>query len=165
MSGILETFKLKKHLNLTVKMEKTEFVNFLESKVKPNKLFFFDIFDGEQKEYYGTVNKDDFWLRIGAKSITEGSFASANGKMKSHLDKTELSIKIIGWNWFILLWFLVMSLIICLALNDIIKGNSYGILIVFGPIFLIFYLIGFYKIRNGVKSFELQLMNELKKIS
>ena len=164
MSRILETFGLKKHLNLTVKMEKSEFINFLESKVKPNRLFFFDIFDVKQKEYYGTVNKEDFWLRIGTKSITGGSFANADGKMKSHLDKTELNIKIIGWNWFIILWFLVMSLIFGLALNDIIKDNSYGILIVFGPIFLIFYLIGIYKIRSGVKKFERQLMTQLEKL-
>ena len=56
MSGLLETFGLKKHLNLTLKMEKTEFIKFLEQKVKPNRLFFFDIFDSEQKEFYGKIN-------------------------------------------------------------------------------------------------------------
>ena len=164
MSSILETFGLKKHLNLTVKMEKSEFTQSLEQKVKPNRLFFFDVFDSEQKEFYGNVNKDNFWLRVGAKSITGGSFASANGKMKNYSDKTELNINIIGWNWFILLWFFCISLIFALVLNDVLKTNSVGLLVVFGPVFLIFYLVGILKIRNGVKRFEQFITSELMTI-
>ena len=164
MSGILETFGLKKNLNLTIKIKKSEFSEFLEQKVKPNRLFFFDIFDSEQKEFYGNVNQENFWLRIGAKSISGGSFASAQGKIKSYSDKTELDIKITGWNWFILLWFLSISLIFGLVFNDAIRNDSFGILIVFGPIFLVFYLVGIIKIRNGVKGFERFITSELKSI-
>jgi hypothetical protein len=164
MKRILETFGLKKHLNLTLKMEKSEFIKALELKVKPNRLFFFDVFDSEQKEFYGNVNKENFWLRIGTKSITGGSFASVNGQMKSSSDETELNIKITGWNWFILLWFLGISLIFGLAFYDAIKTNSFGILVVFGPMFLIFYLVGIIKIRNGVKRCERFLTSELNTI-
>ena len=161
MSGILETFGLTKNLKLTVDMEKSKFIEFLQKKIKPNSLFFFDIFDIKQKEFYGNVNEEFFWLRVGAKSIRGGSFANAHGKMKSYSNKTELNIKITGWNWFILLWFLGISLIFGLVLNDIIRTESFGILIVFGPIFLFFYLIGIIKIRNGVRKLERFLISEL----
>ncbi|WP_046758409.1 hypothetical protein [Kordia jejudonensis] len=160
MGSILETFGLKKNLNLTVKMEKSEFTQLLEQKVKPNRLFFFDIFDSQQKEFYGNVNKDSFWLRLGSKSITGGSFASANGKIKYCPKKTEMNISIIGWNWFILLWFLGISLIFGLVFIDALKKDSFGLLAIFGPVFLIFYLIGILKIRNGVKRFEKFITSE-----
>ena len=61
-----------------------------------------------------------------------------------------------------LLWFLVISLIVGMLINDAIQTNSWGTLPVFGPIFLIFYLFAILKIRQGVKRFELYLISELK---
>ena len=161
MNRILGTFGLQKHLNLTIKMEKSEFIKFLELKVKPNRLFFFDIFDSDQKEFYGNVNNEKFWLRKSDRFFPKSPFASAEGIIKSSSDKTELEIKLIGWNWFILLWFLVMTLIFGLGFNDAIRTNSYGILIVFGPIFVLFYLFGILKIRKGIKKLEHYLIYEL----
>ncbi len=162
MNRILETFGLKKQLNLTIKMDKSEFIKFLEPKVKPNRLFFFDIFDNEQKEFYGNVNNEKFWLRKSDRFFPKSPFARAEGIIKSSSDKTELEIKLIGWNWFILLWFLFMTLIFGLGFNDAIRTNSYGILIVFGPILLMFYLFGILKIRKGVKKLEHYLKSELE---
>ncbi|WP_179019147.1 hypothetical protein [Winogradskyella forsetii] len=161
MNRILETFGLKKHLNLTIKMDKSEFIKFLETKVKPNRIFFFDIFDNEQKEFYGNVNNEKFWLRKSDRFFPKSPFASAEGIIKSSSNKTELDIKLIGWNWFILFWFLFMTLIFGLGFNDAIRSNSYGILIVFGPILLMFYLFVILKIRKGVKKLEHYLKSEL----
>jgi len=163
MSGLLETFGLKKHLNLTLKMEKTEFIKFLEQKVKPNRLFFFDIFDSEQKEFYGKINSEKFWLRKKSQSLfPESPFASAEGKIKSSYDKTELEVKIIGWNWFVLFWLTGMTLVFGLSLNDIVRTESYGVLIFFLPVFLILYFLGTFKMRKGVKKLEHYIKTELK---
>ena len=163
MSGILETFGLKKHLNLTIKMEKAEFIKFLELKVKPNRLFFFDIFDSEQKEFYGKLSLEKFWLRKKSQSLfPESPFASAEGKIKSSSDKSELEVKIIGWNWFVIFWLLGMTLIFGLSLNDIIRTESYGVLIFFAPVFLILYSLGIFKMKKGVKKLEHHIITELK---
>lgn len=161
--GILETFGFTKILNLTVDKEKSKFIEFLQQKTKPNRLFFFDIFDQEQKEFYGKLNMEKFWLRKKSQSLfTESPFASAEGKIKSSSNKTELEIKLIGWNWFVLFWLLGMSLVFALALNDIIRTESYGVLIIFVPVYLILYSLGIFKIRKGVKKLEHYIITELK---
>jgi hypothetical protein len=43
MGRILEFFGFEKHFSLNLKTKKSEFIEFLEMKVKPNNLFFFDI--------------------------------------------------------------------------------------------------------------------------
>ncbi|AXP81748.1 hypothetical protein CJ739_2676 [Mariniflexile rhizosphaerae] len=161
--GILETFGFKKILNLTVDKEKSKFIEFLQQKTKPNRLFFFDIFDQEQKEFYGKLSMEKFWLRKKSQSLfPESPFASAEGKIKSSSNKTELEIKLIGWNWFVLFWLLGMSLVFALALNDIIRTESYGVLIIFVPVYLILYSLGIFKIRKGVKKLEHYIITELK---
>ncbi len=161
--GILETFGLTKTLNLTVDMEKSKFIEFLQQKVKPNRLFFFDIFDKEQKEFYGEFSAEKFWLRKKSQSLfPESPFASAEGIINDSSTETELEIKIIGWNWFVIFWFVCMTLVFGLNLNDIFRTESYGVLIFFGPIFLILYTLGIYKMRKGVKKLEHYLITELK---
>lgn len=163
MSGILETFGLKKHLNLTINMEKSEFINFLELKVKPNRLFFFDIFVGEQREFYGKIILEKFWLRKKSQSLfPESPFASAEGKIKSSCDKTMVEVKIIGWNWFVIFWLLGVTLVFALLLNEIIRTESYGVLLLFTPVFLIIYFLGLFNMRKGVKKLELYIITELK---
>ena len=160
---ILETFGFTKILNLTVDKEKSKFIEFLQQKTKPNRLFFFDIFDQEQKEFYGKLSMEKFWLRKKSQSLfPESPFASAEGKIKSSSNKTELEIKLIGWNWFVIFWLLGMSLVFGLALNDIIRTESYGVLIIFVPAFLILYSLGIFKIRKGLKKLEHYIITELK---
>lgn len=161
MSEILKTFGFKKHLNWKLESNKPDFIKKLESKVKPNRLFFFDIFDNEQKEFYGTINENEFWLRKADRFIPNCPWASANGIMKADSNGTKLELEIKGWNWFILLWFGILTIIVGLALTNAIKTNQFGILVVFGPIFLLFYLFALYKIRQGVKRFEKYLTTEL----
>ena len=163
MSGILDTFGLKKNLNLTVNIEKSEFIKFLESKVKPNRLIFLDFLDSEQKEFYGTISENDFWIRKADRFNPKSGFASASGIIKTESNKTILEIKIKGWNWFILLWLAFLTLMIGLILKTTIQNGSYGIFVVFGPLFLIFYFFAFYKMRQGVKRFKKFLTAELNK--
>lgn len=163
MSGILNTLGLTKNLKLTIDMDKSKFIEFLQKKVKPNSLFFFDIFDSESKDFYGYVNNEKFWLRNKSQSLfPESPFASAKGKINNSFTKTELEIKIIGWNWFIIFWLLAISLVFGLNLNDIIRTESFGVLIFFGPVFFLFYLLGIYKMRKGVKKLESQIIAEFK---
>ncbi|WP_299365914.1 hypothetical protein [Winogradskyella sp.] len=152
---------MKKHLNWTLKKNKSDFIKMLETKVKPNRLFFFDIFDSEQKEFYGIVNENDFWLRKSDRLIPNCPWASATGIMKTESNKTTIELKIKGWNWFIILWICFMTIIFGLALSDVIKTNQFGILVVFAPIFLMFYLFALFKMRQGVKRFEKYLKAEL----
>lgn len=160
---ILETFGFTKTLNLTIDMEKSKFIEFLQNKIKPNRLFFFDVFDQELKEFYGKLSMDKFWLRRKSPSLfPESPFASAKGKIINSSNKTEIEIKIIGWNWFLIFWLLAMSLVFALALSDIIRTESYGVIIIFVPMFLILYSLGIFKIRNGVKKLENYILNELK---
>lgn len=163
MGRILEFFGFEKHFSLNLKTKKSEFIEFLEMKVKPNNLFFFDIFDSN-KEFYGKVNESDFWLRKPSGFYSKFHFASASGIIDESTDGTQLKIKIIGWNWFVLLMLFVITLIVGLSVKDIIKTDQYGILIFFGPIFLFFYLIMIFQIRQGVKNFKNHLITELFKV-
>ena len=79
MSGILEDIGLKKHLHLTLKMDRSDFTKMLETKVNPNRLFLFDILDNEQKEFYGSINENNFWLRKADRFIPKNPFTSAFG--------------------------------------------------------------------------------------
>lgn len=45
---------------------------------------------------------------------------------------------------------------------DAIKTNSYGIMIVFGPIFLVFYLFAIFKMQQGVNRLKNYLLTELE---
>ncbi len=162
MSGILEIFGLKKHLNLTVNMEKSKFIESLKLKVKPNSLFFFDIFDSEQKEFYGKVSENDFWLRKADRLIPRSPFARAYGKTTDKKGKTEINIRIIGWHWFIILWFIGLTSFLSLIIVESITSNTLGLLIVFGPVFLFFYIYAFYKLRSGVKKLENYILTELE---
>jgi hypothetical protein len=162
MSRVLETFGLKKHLDLTIKMEKSEFIKFLELKVRPNRLFFFDLLDSEQKEFYGTINENNFWLRKADRFIPKCPWANATGLITGESNKTVLKLKIKGWNWFILVWLVLLTMMIGLIVNTTIQNGSYGIFVVFGPVFLILYLFAFFKMRQGVKRFKNYLTTELK---
>ena len=163
MTSFLETYGFKKSLNLTINKEKFEFIKFLEQKTKPNRLFFFDMFDSEQIVFYGTVSSENFWLRKKNKSLfPESPFANAEGIIKSSSNQTELEVKIIGWNWFSNLWLAVMTLVFGLTLSDILRTEFYGVLIIFIPIFLILYTSGIYEMRKGVKKLEHYLITELR---
>ena len=162
MSGILETLGLKKQLYLTINMEKSEFTKVLQSKLKPNRFFLFDILDGEKKEFYGKLGLDKFWIRKKSQKIfPESPFASARGKIKKTSNKTELEMIIIGWNWFVIFWLSGITLILGLTLNDIIRTKSYSILIILVPLFLILYSLGIYKMKKGVKKLQNHIINEL----
>src|SRR5690606_19797901 len=101
-------------------MEKSKCIEFLQNKIKPNRLFFFDVFDQERKEFYGKLSIDKFWIRRKCPSLfPESPFASAKGKIINSSDKTELEIKIIGWNWFVIFWLLAMTLVFAFILSDI----------------------------------------------
>ncbi|WP_417874000.1 hypothetical protein [Xanthomarina gelatinilytica] len=161
MSRILEAFGLKKQLDFTVNSEKSKFIESLKPKVKPNIPFLFDIFDNDQKEFYGTVNENDFWLRK-ADRLPKSPYARAFGKVKDTFGKTEINIKIITLNWLVLLYFLVLILFVVLVVMESIRSKTFGLLIVFGPIFLIFFLFAFFKLRSGVKKLENYIITELK---
>lgn len=161
MSRILEDFGLKKRLNLTIKVDKSDFVKMLESKVKPNRLFFFDKLDNKQRKFYGTVNENGFWLRKADRSIPNCPWASATGIIKKVSNQTIIELEIKGWNWFTIVWLSFMTLIFGLALSDALQTNSFGIIIVFGPIFLSFYLFAIFTIRRGVRRFKRYLTTEL----
>lgn len=152
---ILETFGLTKTFNLTIDMEKSDFIKFLQQKIKPNRLFFFDIFDQEQIEFYGNLNSESFWLRKKSQSLfPESPFASAEGKINISSTSTELEIKLIGWNWFVVIWFFGMTLVFGLTLNDIINTESYGVLIIFLPVYFFLYLLVIYNTKKGMLQLE-----------
>ena len=165
MSQILKFLGLKKELKITLDSGKTEFISFMEKDMKPDQLFFFDIFDVNQKKYYGKIDHNGFKLRRSNGSLfPESQFTKVVGKISGGENNTELDISLIGWNWFIVLFMLVMGLIFGLALNDILSTKSYGVLIMLIPVFLVFLLVPIFKMRKGVKRFEKYLKTELTKV-
>ncbi|WP_405604136.1 hypothetical protein [Polaribacter sp. Asnod1-A03] len=155
MKSFLEFLGLIKKINLTIEIEKSEFIKCLKQKVKPNGLIFLDVLDNDRKEFYGNVNSEKFWLRKSRQLFSESTFASACGVMKDSKNKTSLKIKIIGWNWFIIVWTLVMSFVLW---NILVANFILPILII-----LILYIILFFKIRKGVSKFEKYLISEINK--
>jgi uncharacterized RDD family membrane protein YckC len=88
-------------------------------------------------------------------------FAKATGVIKSESDMTLLEIKIKGWNWFILLWLGLISLMLGLILRATIQNDTFGLFIIIGPMFLLFYFFAFFKMRQGVRRFKNYLREEL----
>lgn len=161
MSRFLEAFGLKKHVSFTVNMEKSKFIELLNQKVKPNDIFFLDILDSDQKEFYGLVNENDFWLRK-AERLSKNPYTRAFGTVKNTLGKTEINIKITTSHWVIILYFIALTSFVVLVISESIKSKTFSLLIVFGPVFLIFYLFAFYKLRSGIKKLENYILTELK---
>ena len=90
-------------------------------------------------------------------------FSKATGRITGGPHNTVLDISIVGWNWFSLIFLIVISLIFGLALIDIITNNSYSILIMLIPMFLFFIIFPTVKMRNGLKRFEEYLLSDIKK--
>lgn len=155
MNDILKILGVIKKIDLTIEIEKSDFIKYLSQKVKPNGLIFLDVLDNDKKEFYGNVSSERFWLRESSKGFSKSPFASARGIIKDSENKTSLDIKIIGWNWFILFWLLCTSFIFG---NILIEKLIIPVVMI-----LVMYLILLFKIRKGVKKLELYLISEFNK--
>ncbi|WP_373060068.1 hypothetical protein [Zunongwangia sp. H14] len=165
MKNILNILGLKTSLKLKLDSERIEFIKFMEEDIKPDQLIFFDIFDGNEKKYYGNIDQNGFKLRRNTRSLfPESQFTRAIGKISGGNNYTELDISIIGWNWFVIIFLIFMGLIFGLSLNDIISTKSYGVLIMLIPVFLFFLLVLIFNMRKGVRRFEKFLKAELIKV-
>lgn len=165
MDKLLSILGLKKSFQIKLDIEKTEFVEHIGEDIKPNQLFLFDMFDTNQKKYYGNIDQNGFMLRSSRRSSSKSSFSRAFGTINRERDKVNLDVFIVGWNWFILIFMVIMFLILGLAINDLIACETYGALIMFIPVFLFFILVPVFKMRKGVKRFEKYLIADLKEIN
>ena len=165
MDKILYIFGIKKSIILKLNIGKEEFIKLMERKVKPKRLFFLDIFDSNQKKFYGNINGTEFSIRRSHGFIPYSLFSRAHGKIYEIKKKTELEISLFGWNWFILLWGFWMIGIFGLALNDIIASKSYGVLMMLIPYSLFFLIVPIIMMRVGIKQLERYLIAELTKIN
>ena len=161
MRSILNAIGLTKKMKLTVDLDYSKFLEFLQKKVKPNRIFILDVFGNGQKAFYGNVNSKKFLLRINGQISPRAPFAIAKGRITSNSEKTELEVILIGWNWFVLLCFLIISIIFGFGLNDAISTGSFGPIAVFGPILFLLFLYIIFKTRNGIKYLEEFLISEL----
>ena len=165
MDKILNILGLKKSMKIKLDVGREEFIKLMEKKIKPNRLIFFDIFDSNQKKFYGTINESEFKLRRSQGFIPNGAFSRVHGKIYETQNKTELEISLLGWNWFILLWAFWMLMIFGFALNDILASKSYDVLILLIPSFLFFSICPFIMMRIGLKRTEKYLRAELAKMN
>lgn len=162
MDNFFRALGLKKRLKINLKFSKFEFIKYLEKSINPQQLFFFDMFETNQKRYYGKIDEREFRLR---QSFFSNNHSRAIGKISGDNYETELDITIIGWNWFIIFFILGMGLIFGLALNDIMTSKSFGVLVILIPAILFFILFPIFKMRKGLKVFEKYLIIKLNKIN
>ena len=129
MDKILNILGLKKSMKINLNIGRKKFIDLMEMKIKPKRLIFFDIFDSNQKEFYGTINNTEFKIRRSQGFMTNGAFSRVHGKIYETHKNTELEISLLGWNWFILLWGFWMLMIFGFGFYDILISKSYGVLI------------------------------------
>ena len=103
-------------MNISLKNEKVDFINNLKNDIKPDQLFFFDFFDNQPNKYYGTISDSEFKIR----PCYEYSFAQAHGIIKNN--GSEIEVKIIGYNWFSILYMFAIVKLGFGALIDFIKN-------------------------------------------
>ena len=156
MNRIINFFGLTKNLNFSLKNEKANFINEFKKDIKPDRIIFLDFFDNNPNKYYGNISDSEFKIRPGY----EYSFAQARGIIKN--DTSEIIIRILGYNWFSILYLIVIVGLGCGALFDLIKNENYGVF----PIILILTILTlffYFKLKRGIKLFEKTLESDLKK--
>jgi hypothetical protein len=156
MNRITNFFGLTKNLNFSLKNEKADFINRFKQDIKPDRLIFLDFFDNNPNKYYGAISDSKFKIRPGY----EYSFAQARGIIKN--DSSEIGIQILGYNWFSILYLIVIVGLGFGALFDLINNKNYGAfpIILFSTILTLFF---YYKLKKGIKSFKNTLESDLKK--
>ncbi len=145
-----------KSINISFSEDKIDFVNNFKKDVKPNQFLFFDFFDSKPKRYYGHITNLEFKIRSGQEPL----FARAHGIINE--DNSEIKICVLGYNWFSLLWLLIMISVFCAALIDFLKNEDYGVFS-FLILVLILILLFYYKLKSGIKSFIKTLEIDLKR--
>ena len=74
-------------------MDNSNFLDFLQKKVEPNRIFILDVFGKGEKQFYGNVNNDKFLLRLNGQISSKAPFARAKGRINSTSNRTEIELK------------------------------------------------------------------------